>query len=123
SRRSFAGELLRVRKAGASPDGTAFAATIGTDNREQQLLPGMAADVRIVVERRDNALRVPNAALRFHPEDAPGASAPQVWVRSPEGGLRPMAVRTGITDGANTEILEGPLKEGDAVVLGTTQRE
>ena len=57
------------------------------------------------------------------PPGTPAGGAPQVWVRHPEGGLRPIAVRTGITDGISTEILEGPLKEGDAVILGTTRRE
>jgi hypothetical protein len=31
----------------------------------------------------------------------------------------PLEVRFGLTDGSSTEILEGPLKEGDPVVLGT----
>ena len=32
--------------------------------------------------------------------------------------LKPVTVRVGISDGANTEVLEG-LKEGDVVVVGT----
>ena len=36
----------------------------------------------------------------------------------PGGTPAPVDVRTGLTDGTSTEILEGPLKEGDEVILG-----
>ena len=37
------------------------------DNPDGKLRPGMTANVRIVSQRRENVLRVPNAALRFKP--------------------------------------------------------
>ena len=41
------------------------------------LLPGMTANVRIVTDRREDALKVPNAALRFKPAGGDdGKSAP-----------------------------------------------
>jgi multidrug efflux pump subunit AcrA (membrane-fusion protein) len=122
-RRSFSGELQRLRKGGAGPDGAAFAATIAAENPDQLLLPGMAASVRMVVQNRDGVLKIPNAALSFLPDGVPATGAPRVWIRHPEGGLRPIAVRTGISDESSTEILEGPLKEGDTVILGTVRRE
>ena len=47
-----------------------------------------------------------------------GAPRAGVWVRGPDGQPTPVDVRTGLTDGTSTEILEGPLKEGDEVILG-----
>jgi HlyD family secretion protein len=44
-----------------------YDAILRVDNPEGRLRPGMTANVRIVCERRDNVLRVPNAALRFKP--------------------------------------------------------
>jgi len=44
-----------------------YDAILRVDNPEQKLRPGMTANVRIVSQRRDNVLRVPNAALRFKP--------------------------------------------------------
>ena len=41
-----------------------------------------------------------------------------LWVRGADGQPKPVDVRTGLTDGTSTEILEGPLKEGDEVILG-----
>lgn len=42
---------------------------LATRNDEALLLPGMTANVRIEIARRDNVLRVPNLALRFRPSD------------------------------------------------------
>ena len=42
---------------------------LATRNNEALLLPGMTANVRIEIARRDNVLRVPNLALRFRPTD------------------------------------------------------
>jgi HlyD family secretion protein len=40
---------------------------ISASNPDLALLPGMTANVRIVVERREDVLKVANAALRFRP--------------------------------------------------------
>jgi HlyD family secretion protein len=47
-----------------------YTVVIATSNPELQLRPGMTANVRIVTDRRDNVLKVPNAALRFRPPAA-----------------------------------------------------
>jgi HlyD family secretion protein len=39
-----------------------------------------------------------------------------VWVLGPDGKPQPRRIRLGITDGASTEIAEGDLKEGEAVI-------
>ena len=41
-----------------------------------------------------------------------------VYVDDGRGGLKTVAIRTGISDGRFTEVLEGPLKIGDPVVIG-----
>ena len=110
---------------------------VAVNNPELILLPGMTAYVRFIVERRDRALLVPNAALRFRPEDAVGrarensggqmrsAGAPRERRGVASGGrvyvvrgdaLVPAAVQTGISDGRYTEVTGGELKAGDKVV-------
>lgn len=78
--RIFNGEVLQVRKsARVVQNVVTYIAVIGADNPDQSLLPGMTANVRIITDRRDNVLRVPNAALRFRPPgwtDKPAATAP-----------------------------------------------
>jgi len=105
-------------------------------NPDLKLKPGMTANVSIIVARKDDVLQIKNAALRYRPaEGAPaelGARSPAsaggrgigrreqktsertVYVLS---GSRPtpVQIKTGISDGVVTEVVEG-LKEGDRVV-------
>jgi HlyD family secretion protein len=219
-RRSFAGEIKQVRKSPVNVQNViSYTVVISAANPDQSLLPGMTANVRVVVESRDNVLKVPNAALRFRPPgagaDAKGSDAPaaagnpaqqfrervfkelkpdetqkakleqifddvrqkmamlrempkdgdrkkagqrlqsesrarvmevlneaqkpvyeqllaelqgarrsggaapgRIWVPVAGGAPRAVDVRTGLTDGTSTELMEGPLKEGDEVILG-----
>src|SRR5689334_3083135 len=43
---------------------------IDVDNPEQKLKPGMTANLTVTIDERNNVLKVPNAALRFTPQDA-----------------------------------------------------
>ncbi|HKN82575.1 MAG TPA: efflux RND transporter periplasmic adaptor subunit [Pyrinomonadaceae bacterium] len=43
---------------------------IDVANPEQKLKPGMTANLTITIDERNNVLKVPNAALRFTPQDA-----------------------------------------------------
>jgi len=45
---------------------------IDVDNPEQKLKPGMTANLTVTIDERNNVLKVPNAALRFTPQDASG---------------------------------------------------
>jgi HlyD family secretion protein len=45
---------------------------IDVDNPEQKLKPGMTANLTITIDERNNVLKVPNAALRFVPQDTSG---------------------------------------------------
>lgn len=48
---------------------TTYGAVIDVPNRELKLKPGMTANVKIEIAKRTNALRIPNAALRFRPTE------------------------------------------------------
>jgi HlyD family secretion protein len=220
-RRNFNGEIRQIRKSPVNVQNViSYTVVISAANPDLSLLPGMTANVRVVVEKRDAVLKLANAALRFRPAGAldskPAAAAPaqqgggnaaqqfrqrvytelkpedaqrakldqvfddvrlkiaalrelpqeadrrkagerlraesrarvmeilteaqkpayerlleemgsaragtaaagRVWVPGPDGQPRPVDVRTGLTDGTSTEILEGPLQEGDEVILG-----
>lgn len=45
---------------------------IDVDNPEQKLKPGMTANLTVTIDERNNVLKVPNAALRFTPQDTGG---------------------------------------------------
>jgi multidrug efflux pump subunit AcrA (membrane-fusion protein) len=42
----------------------------------------------------------------------------RIWVASPGGEAKPVLIKTGISDGRHTEILNGELKEDDRVIVG-----
>lgn len=45
---------------------------IDVDNPDQKLKPGMTANLTVTIDERNDVLKVPNAALRFTPQDAAG---------------------------------------------------
>ncbi|HET9230659.1 MAG TPA: efflux RND transporter periplasmic adaptor subunit [Vitreimonas sp.] len=77
--REFDGRVSQVRQQGVAEQGVvSYTVVVEADNPGRQLLPGMTANAEIVIEQRDNVLRVPNTALRFRPAD------PQIAARADE---------------------------------------
>ena len=73
-RRSFQGEIRQIRKSPQNVQNVvSYTVVVSAANPDLALLPGMTANVRVQVESRASALKVPNAALRWRP---PGAAEP-----------------------------------------------
>ena len=69
--RTFEGEVQQIRlNATTLQNVVTYNVRVSLSNPEQILLPGMTAYVNIAVDYRQDALLVPNAALRFKPSDA-----------------------------------------------------
>jgi len=113
-----------------------YSTIIDFDNPDEKLLPGETAYVTIPTGQVENVIMIPNAALSYVP-DMPFADlralytankipraaysnhlggAQVVWTKDAEGKLKPIAIKTGITDYVNTQMIDGPLKEGDALI-------
>jgi len=89
--RTFRGRIEQVRQAPQVVQNVVTYTVIVTANNAQQLLlPGMTANVNVVLNRREDVLRVPNTALRFRPENAAaperGAGASQSQNGGASGG-------------------------------------
>jgi len=123
---------------------------ISVTNADYKLKPGMTANVAIIVAQRTDTLKISNLALRFRPPDnavvltnaiggvvvtneVTAGKAPHkgkgnrgfrtVYVLAGDADapeLKPMQIRTGITDGIFTEVTDG-LKDGDKVVASVAQ--
>jgi HlyD family secretion protein len=66
--REFHGEVVQIRKAPRVVQNVVtYTVVVSADNSELRLLPGMTANIQIIVDERQNALKAPNAALRFKP--------------------------------------------------------
>jgi len=104
-----------ISTAGVTTQGVVnFPVTIKLVNPDPAIAPGMTANLNIIIDKRDNVLLVPNRALRNNGRQR----AVTVMV---EGQQISVPVQTGMTDGTNTEITGGGLKEGDQIVVGETR--
>ncbi len=136
--RRFEGKVQQIRLAPITEQNVVtYNVVVEVANPDQALLPGMTAYLSIVIDTRENVLRVPNAALRFRPSEAQsGASATtanpagrgsglppsKVYVRRGEM-LETAEVSVGITDGRYSVVTGGTLKAGDRVAVEELQSE
>ncbi len=68
--RSFTGEVQQIRmNATVTQNVVTYNVRVSLRNPDLILLPGMTAYVTITVDRREDVLMVPNAALRFKPAE------------------------------------------------------
>ena len=66
----FKGKVVQIRQAPMNVQNViTYDAVIGVANPDFKLFPGMTANVKILVDRQENVLKIPNAALRFRPPD------------------------------------------------------
>jgi HlyD family secretion protein len=66
--RPFRGRVAQIRQAPQTVQNVVtYDVVIDVDNQDLKLKPGMTATVRIITDQRDQALRAPNAALRYTP--------------------------------------------------------
>jgi HlyD family secretion protein len=182
--KKFDGVVRQVRNAPTTNQGVVtYDAVIDVDNKDLGLRPGMTANVTFVLEQVENAIKIPNAALRFKPSrdqmmalfekfgggprgrrgsgsgggergsgergsgergprngsgasDGSGARAEgagsggwggggggggrdpsrkQLW-KLVDGKPQMTFVKTGLTDGSSTQMIEGDLKPGDQLI-------
>jgi HlyD family secretion protein len=122
----FRGTVRQIRSAAQIVQNVVtYDAVIDFDNHDLKLKPGMTANVTFVYAEKDRALKIPTAALRFRPPAALVAAQPKpllgegerlVWALR-DGGPRCARVRTGLAEGATTEVVEGEIAPGDALVI------
>jgi len=145
--REFPAKVATVRIAPETINGVVtYTGVLSLDNSQKLLLPGMTATADIVVKHIDNALLVPNAALRFAPPatstsarrssggilrmlmprpprgtavakiEEPGSGKRSVYVLK-DGAPVKVNIRVGASDGSWTEVLDGPLKAGTPIII------
>ena len=118
---AFSGKVSQVRlQPVVSQNVVSYVTVIDVPNPDLKLKPGMTAAVTVETSRVNDAITVPNAALRFRPTQASqsGERGPAVWVLD-NGEMQRVPVRPGISDGTRTAILSGDLEPGAIVVTGT----
>lgn len=116
---SFGGVVSEVRLAAATTDNVVtYTVIIGVDNERKNLMPGMTANVSVIVEKKEDILKVASSALRFKPSQGYGGDRPKgtlLWTYD-GGEFKPHKVKMGIYDGMFTEVEGNDLSEGMNVV-------
>jgi HlyD family secretion protein len=145
---TFNGEVVQIRKAAqVLQNVVTYVVVVAVDNPRLKLMPGMTSSVKIVVDHKDRALKIPLAALRVaednaHPPAIPRTGNPQragalrhpaattaagvptrapgeanVWALPRTGTPELRSVRLGASDGEFAEVAAGDLAEGDQIVV------
>lgn len=84
---NFTGQVTRIRMLPTTESNVvAYTVEAEADNPGEKLLPGMTANAEIILQQRQNVLRVPNSALRFTPVDAQGQPAQRQGAQGAGGG-------------------------------------
>lgn len=148
--RTFPAVVSQVRFGSKTVAGVVtYTTVLKVTNSDLLLRPGMTGTAGIVVQKVDNAILVPNTALRFSPPVAPVATQSSggsllgklmprppsptpkqqesatdrqqhLWVLR-DGQLQKIAVTAGMTDGVKTEVTSGSLEPGMAVVVDVVE--
>src|SRR5919106_424382 len=73
---TFSGAVMQIRKAAQVVQNVVtYTVVVAVDNPGGRLLPGMTANVKMIVAEKPSVLKIPNAALRFRPAGADGGPA------------------------------------------------
>ena len=96
---TFGGTVVQIRKAAQVVQNVVtYIVVVAVDNPGGRLLPGMTANVKLVVAEKPSVLKVPNAALRFRPPGTDGRAAAAPTGPSPaapgQGGGRGVGLET-----------------------------
>jgi HlyD family secretion protein len=128
----FTAKVSQVRNAPTTVQNVVtYDVVLEVKNPDLKLKPGMTANVSIIIEEKENILKVPNGALRFKPPRKEGTSLPEskrqrkgpvVWTLGEGNKPIPIPTQTGITDGQFTEIISSKIKEGDTVITDLLQK-
>ena len=146
--RTFPARITQVRYGSQTVEGVVtYKTVLKVDNASLALRPGMTATALITVNKRENVVLVPNAAMRFAPttkgpsgSSRGGGLVGMLLPRPPgmnsaktdepdlkgkeqrvwtvrENQLAPLPFTKGLSDGVNTEVLHGSIPPGTELVL------
>ena len=92
---------------------TRFEVRVSILNDLDLLKVNMSANAEIILEEHHNVLLIPESALIYNEKRETFVEVPDASTKT---GRRQIAVKTGLGNGARTELLSG-LKPGDALIL------
>ena len=110
----FDGRVTKISPMGTEKDNvTTFEVRVSISNEKRILKALMTANAEIVLEEHKNVLAIPEGAVVYNKDKTTAVQEPDP---TDEKGKRKVAIVTGISNGAKTEVVKG-LSEGQQVIL------
>jgi len=107
----YHGKVVQVSQAGDTVQGVvSFTVTVELTDADEFVKPGMTAAVNIIVEEVKDSILIPNRAVRLVDEE-------RVVYVLVDGMPKDVKVSLGSTDGINSVLVTGEIKEGDPIIL------
>jgi len=109
----YHGKVVKVSQAGDTVSGVvSFTVTVELTDPDEYVKPGMTAAVNIVVEEVKDVILIPNRAVRLVNSER------VVYLLVPSDGTpKSVQIKLGSTDGIDSALVEGEIKEGDQIIL------
>ncbi len=119
-RDTFRGIVKQIRLASATVQNVVtYPVIVEADNPDEKLFPGMTANIGVEVDRAENTLLVPVAALRFAPTNiVTELKGPKIWLLDTRGQPEAVKIKPGISDGTHTSVSAELDLDGRDVVIG-----
>lgn len=110
----FWGKVTKISPMGTEKDNvTTFEVRVSISNESHKLRALMTANAEIILEERKGVLTIPEGAILYAKDRSTAVEIPDP---ASETGKRRIPIKTGISNGAKTQVVSG-LKEGQQVVL------
>jgi len=110
----FDGRVTKISPMGTEKDNvTTFEVRVSISNERHLLKAQMTANAEIILDEHKGVLAIPEGAVLFNKDKSTAAQVPDA---TNEKGMRKVAIVTGISNGAKTEVLKG-LTAGQQVIL------
>lgn len=122
---TFTGKVTQVRLASTTVSNVVtYTVIVSVNNDDQKLKPGMTANVSIITNKKENALCVVNAAMRFTPKEITKGKKFKkqgLWLLRNNKPIR-VNIKTGVTDSDVTEVISNDIKEGEYVIVDSLDK-
>jgi HlyD family secretion protein len=107
----YHGKVVQVSQAGDTVQGVvSFVVTVELTDADELVKPGMTAAVNIVIKEQKDVVLIPNRAVRLVNSER----AVYVLVNNQPKLIK---LQLGSTDGTNSVLVSGDIKEGDPIIL------
>ncbi len=117
----FDGKVTQVRLEPTTVSNVVtYSVIVEVDNPDLMLKPGMTANVSIITSKSEDVLCAPTIALKYTPEtDGKKYKSQGLWIMKDKKPNR-VDITTGASDDSKFEIISKEIKEGDKVIVGSS---